>query len=421
MAERQPSGARIRDRRQERGLRQAELAARVGISPSYLNLIEHGRRRIAGKLLQDIARALDIDPVALSESPDIPTLQALRVAVLHADGGSRPPPEVDRVQDLADRFPGWAALIVQQDHLIAALRTRVAELASRVSHDPALAQALHRVISGVTAVRSSANILTETADIDRDWQERFLRNISAESELLANASRDLASVLETPGPASLEPSAPEVAEQWLDARDHHLTELEAGRPLADLPDGDVGARLLAWAARYAADAAALPMAAFLPAAVEAGFDPQRLATRFQAPFARVLRRLASLPPGSPPMGLMIADASGTLTRMKALTGMPSVQTGACPLWPLFEALAMPGRALRAVAALPGEGAPRFLCYAVASPVDDLGWEDPPRLELTMLLIPQPPRAAPGDRLVGPTCRLCPRVACPARREPSIFD
>ena len=27
---------------------------------------------------------------------------------------------------------------------------------------------------------------------------------------------------------------------------------------------------------------------------------------------------------------------------------------------------------------------------------------------------------PGDRLVGPTCRLCARKDCPARREPSIL-
>jgi DNA-binding XRE family transcriptional regulator len=45
MTARQPTGVRIRDRRQERGLRQAELAATIGISPSYLILIEQGRRR----------------------------------------------------------------------------------------------------------------------------------------------------------------------------------------------------------------------------------------------------------------------------------------------------------------------------------------------------------------------------------------
>ena len=49
MPERQLTGGRIRERRIALGLRQAELAPRAGISASYLNLIEHNRRRIGGK------------------------------------------------------------------------------------------------------------------------------------------------------------------------------------------------------------------------------------------------------------------------------------------------------------------------------------------------------------------------------------
>jgi DNA-binding XRE family transcriptional regulator len=44
------AGSRIRERRVALGLRQAEVALRAGISGSYLNLIEHNRRRIGGKL-----------------------------------------------------------------------------------------------------------------------------------------------------------------------------------------------------------------------------------------------------------------------------------------------------------------------------------------------------------------------------------
>ena len=50
------TGTRVRERRIDRGIRQADLATSVGISPSYLNLIEHNRRRIAGKLLSQIAK-----------------------------------------------------------------------------------------------------------------------------------------------------------------------------------------------------------------------------------------------------------------------------------------------------------------------------------------------------------------------------
>ena len=38
------TGTRIREKRTVQNIRQADLAREVGISPSYLNLIEHNRR-----------------------------------------------------------------------------------------------------------------------------------------------------------------------------------------------------------------------------------------------------------------------------------------------------------------------------------------------------------------------------------------
>jgi DNA-binding XRE family transcriptional regulator len=49
MAKASMIGSRIRERREMAGLKQADLARRAGISASYLNLIEHNRRRIGGK------------------------------------------------------------------------------------------------------------------------------------------------------------------------------------------------------------------------------------------------------------------------------------------------------------------------------------------------------------------------------------
>ena len=63
------TGSRIRERRGIAGLKQAELANMVGISASYLNLIEHNRRRIGGKLLLNIAATLGVDPYAVGVNP----------------------------------------------------------------------------------------------------------------------------------------------------------------------------------------------------------------------------------------------------------------------------------------------------------------------------------------------------------------
>ena len=58
---------RIRERRIMVGIKQADLAQAAGISASYLNLIEHNRRRIGGKLLVAIAKVLEVEPSVLSE------------------------------------------------------------------------------------------------------------------------------------------------------------------------------------------------------------------------------------------------------------------------------------------------------------------------------------------------------------------
>ena len=62
------------------GLRQADLAATAGISASYLNLIEHNRRRIAEDLLTRLAAALDVSLDSLQESHAEGRLDALRAA-----------------------------------------------------------------------------------------------------------------------------------------------------------------------------------------------------------------------------------------------------------------------------------------------------------------------------------------------------
>ena len=149
---RELTGSRIRDRRMDRDMRQSELAQMVGISASYLNLIEHNKRRIGGKLLVAIARALDVEPSTLTEGAE-----AGLVGALGAAAAAMPdlPVELERVEDFAGRFPGWAALIAAQARRLEAQERAVEALNDRLTHDPFLNASLHEVLSTVTAIRSS--------------------------------------------------------------------------------------------------------------------------------------------------------------------------------------------------------------------------------------------------------------------------
>jgi len=408
------TGNRIRAKRMETGLKQAELAQKVGISPAYLNLIEHNKRRIGGKLLLDLARELQVEPSALSEGAEAALVATLRDAASQTDGV-----ELGQVEDFAGRFPGWAGVMAAQHARIARLEHTVATLTDRLTHDPFLSTSLHEVLSTAAAIRSTASILAGGDAVEPEWQARFQRNLLEDAKRLAEGAGALVSYLDGAGDVESTLSSPqEELETYLAARGYHLPEVEAGQEVA--AEGAVAGYL----ARYRADAVALPLAAF-QAAVAEGLDPVQLAARFGVDLATVLRRMACLPAveGQAAVGLVMCDASGTLLFRKPIDGFPMPQFGAaCPLWPLYQALLRPQVPIRAVVQQSGRDTPRFLTYAVAQPRVSPGFDGVQIIEAVMLVIPEN-RAGDlggGGQPVGTSCRICPRADCAARREVSIL-
>ena len=419
------TGTRIRDSRIDQGIKQADLAQSVGISAPYLNLIEHNRRRIAGKLLIDIARALNVPAEQLNQGVDATLLDQMNAAA--ADMASLA--EVARTEDLATKFPGWAALIVAQAQRVTALQDRVQSLTDRMTYDPALAGSLHQVISAVTSVRSAASILAGAEALDADWQARFHRNIYEDSVRLVDSSAALIRYLEAPETDGA-PRAPlEEVEAAFVARDFHIKPLEQGARV----DATVAQMGMASAAatqllttrltQYQTDAQTMPLARFSTAARDAHYDPAKLAAQFAVPLDAVLRRLASLPAqdGHPAMGLVEVDASGALLHAKAVRGFTMPRAGAgCPLWPVFTAFGRPDQPIRAIVTMPDVVAQQILCYAIARPVGAAGFDAPPVLRSTMLVIPDHGDDSTPPVPVGVSCRICPRSDCTARREPSAL-
>ena len=54
------------------------------------------------------------------------------------------------------------------------------------------------MLSAVSAVRSTAEILAEPGEIAPEWRERFQRNLFADSERLAAGSEALVAYLDAP-------------------------------------------------------------------------------------------------------------------------------------------------------------------------------------------------------------------------------
>lgn len=426
------TGTRLRERRQALGLRQAEVAAAAGVSASYLNLIEHNRRRVSGTVLEALAGVLGVDPGVLSDEAGAGIVEDLRAAAAAAGSatGSATGAELDRADEFAGRFPGWAATVVALERRAAGLERAVEALNDRMTHDPHLSDSLHEVLSAVASVRSTAAILAETPDIEPEWQARFLRNLHQDSERLAQGSEMLVAYLdgsdlsEAAGIATPQ----EEMEGWLAARGWHLPELEEGGEGGAALEHEIAAlaseaaRVLArgFVLRAAEEARQMPLAAFNQVLAACGGDPLRVAARFGVEVTAVLRRIA-LRPGAEE-GLVTCDGSGTLTFRKPAAGFSLPRFGAaCPLWPLYAALGRPGSPVAVLVETAGRQSRRFRVLAQSRLVHPDGIGGVELREAAMLLGPVL-RDQPGEVAlpVGSSCRVCPRRGCPARREPSIL-
>ena len=426
------AGTRIRDRRTARGIRQAHLARDCEISPSYLNLIEHNRRKIGGALLVRIAKALDTDPAALSEGAETALAADLDAAAL---AQSDVPAERDRLEELTARFPGWSRLIVAQYSETRRLEQVVERMDDRLTHDPFLSASMHSVLTSVTAIRSASAILASGETVEPEWQMRFHRNIYEDSQQLAKATETLVGYLDADEVTGDKAPLPQdEVERWLTGQGWQIDALEAD-PTSNIDTIVGGSQALQSAAsrelayhyleQYRADVQAVPSDA-LQDALQDQTDPIQLAGRLNVPLSTVFRRLAArrpndLPDG-PPFGLVGCDASGTLVFRKAVAGFePPRYGGACPLWPLFRALQTPLVPFSDVMAISGRDDQRFDVQAVSDVGHPLGYDRPATMTSWMLVRARPSGDV-GDRVIqaGITCRVCAEANCPTRREPSVF-
>ena len=431
MATPELTGARIRARRTKAGMAQAALARAAGISPSYLNLIEHGRRPVGGRILSEIARVLEVDATILARGAGGEVLAALGRAVdIAPPAEGDPAPERDAAERFAADYPGWAALLARLEGRVDDLERRVVAMGDRMAHDPVLSASVHDVLSSVTSIRSTAAILVEDA-LEPEWRARFHRNVHEDARRLADSAQGLAAYLDAGDSIAQDATSPrEEAEAWFSARGWCVEEIEAG---GEVPEADIAALgppgrdgLRRSLARYAREARELPRPVLAAALREHGLDPVALADALGRPLATVLRRLAQMPSETlgGPVGLVECDGSGALTFRRPVNGFTIPRYGAaCPFWPLFQALMSPRLPVREALRQSGRDARPVVTWTAAETAPARGVAGPLDTRVTMLVVPEETdrdAARAGPPSLGATCRLCALPDCPARREAPLL-
>ncbi len=172
------------------GYSQSNFAKLVGISPSYLNLIEANKRDVGGSLLQAIAQKLNValDELtgeneqrllsALEEIFSDPALESLKMGAAEA-------------RELVATNPRAARALHQTYQAYADAVAEAEAYSNRLKSDPLLADLLHQMLSQITAVRSSAEILTDVPDLEAEEQQRFHSMVSRESRALSDVAQTL--------------------------------------------------------------------------------------------------------------------------------------------------------------------------------------------------------------------------------------
>lgn len=454
-------GTRIRERRRRSGITQSDLAKMIGISASYLNLIERNKRRIAGPMLVRIAEALDTEieeldgaseqrlAETLNEIAHLPALNALEI-------------ETGQVGEFLGRYPGWARALAALARSERDANRAARSLADRLAHDPFLAETVHRMLSRIASIRASVEILTDFDDIDRKQRDRFLRIVRDETEVLTDIGEALATYFEKSDAEDQNLTPIDEVEALFEQRSNRFAELEeaatalnreleteqASTPIevsatlvsdhfSDMIDAlardnkaieTSAARNRAFTLLndYAERAVRMPMAGFVENALRHGFDIDLLAKHYGVEVKTICQRLTALPettsqPESqrlPRFGYFQANASGTIIEMLGLPGLALPRyASACPLWALYRAQQTPETVLHQRAIFPNGD--RFVFVARATRSGDVGYNSPRHYLTDMIAMREtdsemtvyaPNNATPLEE-VGPACRLCPRTHC----------
>jgi predicted transcriptional regulator/transcriptional regulator with XRE-family HTH domain len=419
-------GSRIRENRRSKKITQASLARQAGISASYLNLIEHNRRGIGGKTLLALARVLEVDPRIFTEGADQTLVDQVKQAAALAPTIAC---EIDRTEEFIARFLGFARLIGQQFDRAKMQDETLQAISDQMNSDPFFSEAMHLMLSSITTIRSTAEILFDDNALPPELQKTFLSNLLNESERLSQTAADILHHFE---PGTLDGSiSSEVApvETVFEQNDYFIEQIEGNfiSPIdyvarLNLPRADEGEAIDALA-RYSAIAQKLPIDAFLESAKQLNYDPIGLSRKLNVSLRYILQRLGHLPKHNtiPRFGIMECDGSGAIIFRKQLPTLSLPRFGsACPLWPIYRSLSQPLQPIKAFINTPtGE---RFLTYSLTQYEDHNSVGLPARTTAIMAFTPdyemflsKPEIALQPNLSVGLQCSVCPRDNCEARR------
>lgn len=432
------AGERLRAIRARTGLGQAAMAARLGISVSYLSQIENDARPLTPPVLAALARhhPLDLDAIQAGQPERrFTALQAALADPIFAE--TRVSPDnlariVEQQPDFADRF-----LLLHDAYRRAEERLQMVDegLASGGGRLPweEVRDWFHEAGNYVDPIDRGAEALAAKLPDD----DALLARLAAHGlAVAASDDPDILRQLDTArGRLTISTTLPAESRRFMLA--HQLAALELQREIAAITDAaalrsDEARRLLSVGlANYAAGALLMPYERFRAAARAERHDIDRLSRAFGVSFEQACHRLSTLQrPGARGMPVFFCrvDMAGNITKRHSATRLQFARFGgACPLWIVHEAAAIPDRILFQLAETPDGLRYVSMAKGLVKPSGSYA-RSPRRYAVALGCEAQyaadfvyadgvdvgAPQAATR---IGPSCRICPRDDCDQRAFP----
>ena len=450
------TGGKVRRIRLERGITQTELARRLAISPSYLNLIEHEQRALTPRVREGLARVLGVGEEVLTGGEEAQVLEDLEE--IFADAlfdDDRPSGE--ELRGLVLRSPSAARGIRAMYARLRGLRAESHALAQRVDEGSELfgvppvflpseevSDLVQRHENHFPEIEEAAERLWRDASLDGQYlrlglleyleKEHGIRVVTTAGDSELGAMRRFDRERRELHVSEVLPRTAvvfQLAHQIGLLTQRELFDRIAAEGRLSTPDSSVLARVAL--ANYFAGAVAMPYARFLEAAEKVRYDIELLEHRFRTSYEQVCHRLTTLSRPDArgiPMHLVRIDIAGNISKHFSASGIRFARYGgACPKGNVHAAFLTPGQIRTQVSIMP-DGR-KYFCFArtvrkaggghrvsqsrfavgmgcEASQADGIVYADGIDLDNDAAAVP-----------VGVSCRLCERLECRQRAFPPI--
>ena len=430
------AGHEVRALRARVAASQAQLAASLGISVPYLSQIESNDRPLTPPVLLALARAYPDDWAGVAGS-DEPMLIAAAAAASDPSVGDplteaglrraveQQPQLARRMVAIHDAYRrSQEQLRILDDHVDAgtgdASRLPWEEVRDWFHAAGNYIDPLDRAAEGLAATTGGA------------FAARLGEAYGVTVETMDSGGHQLRAYDPVTRRLRIDGALPPESATFLLA--HSLVRLEMRAAIDTIIAGaglrfDASRQLLAIGlANYAAGALTMPYARFRAAAHGVRHDIDRLRRAFGVSFEQACHRLSTLQrPGAAgiPLFFLRVDMAGNITKRHSATRLQFARFGgACPLWVVHEAVAIPDRILVQRAEMP-DGT-RYVSMAKGLVKPSGSYARSPRRYAVALgceegdagdFIYADGLQAQEPTPIGISCRICPRHACDQRAFP----